>query len=68
MYLCIMEIDRDMREANLLCKIESIRKAVVMMSEEGDIKHLAKIFLMADLDSLEMQVTNLNQPYKEIEK
>lgn len=60
--------DRDEREANLLSKVESMRKAVVMMSDEGDIKHLARVFLMNDLDSLEMQINNLNKPYVEIDK
>lgn len=60
--------DRDEREANLLSKVESMRKAVVMISDEGDIKHLARVFLMNDLDSLEMQINNLNKPYVEIDK
>lgn len=65
MYLCNMEKER---QENILSKIESMRKGVKMMYEGGDIKHLAKMFLLTDLDSLELQVNNINKPYEEIEK
>ena len=56
------------RQENILCKIESMKKLIETMVVEGDIKHIAKVFLFNDLDSLELQVNNINKPYKEIEK
>ena len=65
MYLCNMEKER---QENILSKIESIKKLIETMVVEGDIKHIAKVFLFNELDSLELQVNNINKSYKEIEK
>ena len=56
------------RQLTAITKIEAIKRAIRMMVEEGDIKPLAQKFLNTDLDNLELQIRNINQPPVEIEK
>lgn len=56
------------RQEIAISSIDSIKKTIEMMVNEGDIKHIAKVFLFNYLDNLELQITNINEPFKEIEK
>jgi len=56
------------RQLDILCKIDSIKNALELMCEGGDISQIYKKLLIMDLNSLELQVKNIDEPFEEIEK